>query len=391
MNEVRKEMAAKLQSVRDGRVQRLIVNIPPRHLKSLAFSISRAAGLAPRSRSHSRDHQCHLRAGALRQVRSRLPGDHDVRPGPARYLRPGFRQREVPLQELTTTARRVPHGDVGRRRPDGAGGGFDPDRRSWSSRATLCPKAGARRPTSGSTERSIRASTTSLRVRSSLSCSACTRTISSATSSGARAGTSCRFLQSLRTDEVHVVETPYGSQGVSTPGPAKSCIRSGNCSKRSPTSGRRSANTISPGNISRRPPRPAGALSRRHGRLLSRTCGSLRSRTRLRASCSSSTPRSHKRSRAEAHSPRPGLGQKSRSKCVRTHLAVDVATIAHRGRRILICVNRPASYVTSASIPAPAAAPRRSGRGSSWRPLRRGVCPGSSPAGERPHSPWSSE
>ena len=29
-------MAAKLQEVRDGRIRRLIVNIPPRHLKSLA-------------------------------------------------------------------------------------------------------------------------------------------------------------------------------------------------------------------------------------------------------------------------------------------------------------------------------------------------------------------
>ena len=33
-------MAAKLQSVRDGSVRRLIVNIPPRHLKSLAASIA---------------------------------------------------------------------------------------------------------------------------------------------------------------------------------------------------------------------------------------------------------------------------------------------------------------------------------------------------------------
>ena len=42
------------------------------------------------------------------------------------------------------------------------------------------------------------------------------------------------------------------------------------------------------------------------------------------------------------------LWSEFRSKCVRTHLAVDVATIAHRVRRILICVNRPRD-VTSAS------------------------------------------
>ena len=38
-------MAAKLQSVRDGHTRRLIVNIPPRHLKSLASSIALPAWL----------------------------------------------------------------------------------------------------------------------------------------------------------------------------------------------------------------------------------------------------------------------------------------------------------------------------------------------------------
>src|SRR5271166_6143552 len=38
-------MAAKLQAVRDGRVRRLIINIPPRHLKSLASSIALPAWL----------------------------------------------------------------------------------------------------------------------------------------------------------------------------------------------------------------------------------------------------------------------------------------------------------------------------------------------------------
>jgi len=38
-------MAAKLQAVRDGRIKRLIINIPPRHLKSLAASIALPAWL----------------------------------------------------------------------------------------------------------------------------------------------------------------------------------------------------------------------------------------------------------------------------------------------------------------------------------------------------------
>jgi hypothetical protein len=37
-------MAAKLQAVRDRRIRRLIINIPPRHLKSLAASIALPAG-----------------------------------------------------------------------------------------------------------------------------------------------------------------------------------------------------------------------------------------------------------------------------------------------------------------------------------------------------------
>ena len=38
-------MSAKLQGVRDGRVRRLIINVPPRHLKSLAASIALPAWL----------------------------------------------------------------------------------------------------------------------------------------------------------------------------------------------------------------------------------------------------------------------------------------------------------------------------------------------------------
>ena len=38
-------LAAKLQAVREGRVRRLIINIPPRHLKSLAASIALPAWL----------------------------------------------------------------------------------------------------------------------------------------------------------------------------------------------------------------------------------------------------------------------------------------------------------------------------------------------------------
>ena len=54
-------LAAKLEEVRRGSCKRLIVNVPPRHLKSHAISIAFPAWVL------GHDPAKHVRAGALRQ------------------------------------------------------------------------------------------------------------------------------------------------------------------------------------------------------------------------------------------------------------------------------------------------------------------------------------
>ena len=58
------------------------------------------------------------------------------------------------------------------------------------------------------------------------------------------------FPAIAETDELHVVETAFGTREFRR-GAGRPCIRSANRSRRSPTSARRSANTILPANTSR--------------------------------------------------------------------------------------------------------------------------------------------
>src|SRR5262245_1689745 len=65
-------IAARLTAVRDGKIRRLIINLPPRHLKSLMASIAFPAwclGHDPSAQILLRQ----LRAGSRRQARPRLP------------------------------------------------------------------------------------------------------------------------------------------------------------------------------------------------------------------------------------------------------------------------------------------------------------------------------
>ncbi len=70
------QVAAKLTAVREGKIRRLIINLPPRHLKSLMASIAFPAwclGLDP-----SAQILCVSYApGSRRQARPRLPRHHD--------------------------------------------------------------------------------------------------------------------------------------------------------------------------------------------------------------------------------------------------------------------------------------------------------------------------
>ena len=65
-------IAAKLTAVREGKIRRLIINLPPRHLKSFD-GLDRLSGLVSRARPEHADPLRQLRAGPRRQIVARLP------------------------------------------------------------------------------------------------------------------------------------------------------------------------------------------------------------------------------------------------------------------------------------------------------------------------------
>src|SRR5438045_9565729 len=69
-------IAAKLTAVREGKIRRLVINLPPRHLKSLMAS-DRLPGLVSRARPDGPDPLCQLCPGSRRQARPRLPRHYD--------------------------------------------------------------------------------------------------------------------------------------------------------------------------------------------------------------------------------------------------------------------------------------------------------------------------
>ena len=69
-------IAAKLTEVRQGKIRRLIINLPPRHLKSLD-GLDRLSGLVSRARPVGADPLRQLCPGSRRQARPRLPQHHD--------------------------------------------------------------------------------------------------------------------------------------------------------------------------------------------------------------------------------------------------------------------------------------------------------------------------
>ena len=173
-------MAAKLEGVRDGRRRRLIINVPPRHLKSLAASIALPAWLLG-----------HDPALAIVNVTyGQDLSDKFARDCRAIMTSEWYQALFASASCFGTAAvpgagddrRRVSPGDLGRRRADRARRGRRSSSTIRSNPPTPCRRAAARPPTNGSTERSTPASTTRRRGRSSSSCSACTRTISSAMS-----------------------------------------------------------------------------------------------------------------------------------------------------------------------------------------------------------------
>jgi hypothetical protein len=65
-------IAAALQECLAGKIKRLVINLPPRHLKSLLASIALAAFWL-RPPPQRRNHHGHLWASVVGKVRARLP------------------------------------------------------------------------------------------------------------------------------------------------------------------------------------------------------------------------------------------------------------------------------------------------------------------------------
>jgi len=72
-------MAGKLAAVREGRIRRLMVCVPPGHLKSHLASIL-VSGLVPGPRPERPDRLRQLRPGPCRQIVARLPAHRHERP-----------------------------------------------------------------------------------------------------------------------------------------------------------------------------------------------------------------------------------------------------------------------------------------------------------------------
>ena len=125
-------LAAKLAACGRRGALRLVVNIPPRHLKSLAASVALPAWLLGNDPTLGR-RQRHLRAGAVRQVRPRLPRADDGALV-SRAVSGAARLDPAAVPGARDDPGRIPPGDLGRRRADRAGGGRDPDRRSAQAR-----------------------------------------------------------------------------------------------------------------------------------------------------------------------------------------------------------------------------------------------------------------
>ena len=172
-------LAAKLAKARDGGALRLVVNIPPRHLKSLAVSVALPAWLLGNDPT----------LGVVNVTYGRELSDKFARDCRALMTAPWYRalfparlaSARPPFRELATTRGGFRHGDLGRRRADRAGGGRDSDRRSAQARRRHEPAPPRRGQRMVRFDLVLAPQPQGAEERSSSSCSACTRTISSAT------------------------------------------------------------------------------------------------------------------------------------------------------------------------------------------------------------------
>ena len=226
--------------MREGRARRLIVNVPPRHLKSLAASIALPAWLLghdPTLAIVNVTYAQDLSDTFARDCRAVMASAWYRALFPTRLASPRGRRCASSIDD----ERRVPAGDLGRRGADRARRRRDPDRRSAEARRRDVGKPphgrqrlvrrhalfAAQRQDEGLDRHRDAAPA---RGRSRRPCAR-----------GRRAGRSSSFPAIAEADEAHEVETTFGPQGVLRARPAKRCMRSASRWRRSSASARRSA------------------------------------------------------------------------------------------------------------------------------------------------------
>src|ERR1700756_2505414 len=293
-------IAAKLTEVREGKIRRLIITLPPRHLKSLLASIAFPAWCL----GHDPSAQI-LCVSYAQDLADKLARDcRGIMMSP--WYRQIFPTRLAPhrhaVQEFITTRQ-------GYRLATSTGGvltgrGADiiliddplkPEEALSEARRNATNDWYANTLYSRLNDKR--------RGASSSSCSGCTRMISSATCSGRSRGRSCPFRRSPKPTRC-TRSRPSGDRNTSPGGTARRCTPRASRSPPSSTSAARSASTISLVSISN-PRHPwAVAWSRKHG---SSATASTSGRSASSVSCRAGTPPTRRPSSATLASARPGV------------------------------------------------------------------------------------
>src|ERR1700674_527160 len=292
-------IAAKLAAVREGKVRRLIINLPPRHLKSLMASVAFPAWCL----GHDQSAQI-LCVSYAQDLADKLARDcRSIMISP--WYRKIFPTRLAPhrhaVQEFITTRQ-------GYRLATSTGGVLT------GRGADIIVIDDPLKPEEALSEAQRQAANewydhtlysrlmTNGTAPSSWSCKGCTKTISSATSSGRSSGRWCAFRQSPKPTR-RTRSRRSGKRDASRAVRASPCTPTASRSTPSTGFGGRSANTTSPASISNPPPRWAAAWSRPNGSsAIARTSG----RSASTVSCKAGTPPTRRPSSATSRCAQRG-------------------------------------------------------------------------------------
>src|SRR5215471_18717051 len=293
-------IAAKLAAVREGLIRRLIINLPPRHLKSLMASVAFPAWCL--GHDPSAQILCVSYAQDLADKHARDSRSIMMSPWYQRIFRTRLAPHRQAVQEFVTTRQgyrlATSNGGV----LTGRGADFimidDPLKPEEALSAAL------RRACNDWYDHTLYAgSMTSVMAGSSSLCSGCTRTIWSVTCWRRSPGRSSAFRRSPRSTRC-MRSTRSGARAASGVSGARRCTPSASHSRHSLISGGRSASTTLLASISNPPRRWAGVWSRPNG---SSVITTRNDRSALTASCRAGTPPTRRPSSVILASARLGV------------------------------------------------------------------------------------